>query len=173
MQLLCLLWCQAWRRFGSPAYRRGARGAQVKRKMTAEEFVHNNRGINAGASLPPEFLRALYVSIVARPIRMPASGCLAHAREERNGGPGAPFALPRLLSRCGALSCPLQACSPLSPVPTSLRRAWVMHAPASGRLVHAPGRGAARPGCGACALRRLLSCSVGLTLLQISVLAHM
>ncbi len=121
-QLLCLPCCRAWRRSSRRLSDGAYADAQVKRKMTAEEFVHNNRGINAGASLPPDFLRALYSSIVARPIRMPASGCLAHVREERNGGPGAPFAMPRLLSRCGALSCPLQTCPPLLPVPTSLHR---------------------------------------------------
>ncbi|KAK9840631.1 hypothetical protein WJX81_005711 [Elliptochloris bilobata] len=79
----------------------------VKRKMTAEEFVHNNRGINAGASLPAPFLRALYASIVARPIRMPASSALAAqaAREDRNGSPNSSSALPRILSR-GAVPPP-------------------------------------------------------------------
>lgn len=78
---------------------------QVKRKMTVEEFVHNNRGINAGESLPPPFLRALYASIVSRPIRMPASSAIAAhaAREDRNGGPSMAPALPRILSRCDAL----------------------------------------------------------------------
>ena len=72
--------------------------------MTVEEFVHNNRGINAGESLPPAFLRALYASIVARPIRMPASSAIAAhaAREDRNGGPSTAPALPRILSRYGA-----------------------------------------------------------------------
>lgn len=76
--------------------------------MTTEEFVHNNRGINAGASLPPDFLRALYASIVARPIRMPDSSCLAQAavREDRNGGPHAAAHLPRILSRCGPALIP-------------------------------------------------------------------
>ena len=66
--------------------------------------MHNNRGINAGESLPPPFLRALYASIVARPIRMPASSAIAAqaAREDRNGGASTLPALPRMLSRCGA-----------------------------------------------------------------------
>lgn len=43
---------------------------QVKKKMTVDEFVRNNRGINGGEDLPREFLRALYVSIAADEIRI-------------------------------------------------------------------------------------------------------
>ena len=48
----------------------GGRAAQVKKKMTVDEFVRNNRGINGGEDLPREFLRALYVSIAADEIRI-------------------------------------------------------------------------------------------------------
>ncbi|KAL9691177.1 hypothetical protein QQ045_011596 [Rhodiola kirilowii] len=37
--------------------------AQVKRKMTEEDFIRNNRCINAGKDLPREFLSELYHSI--------------------------------------------------------------------------------------------------------------
>ena len=42
----------------------------MKKKMTADEFVRNNRGINGGEDLPREFLRALYASIAADEIRI-------------------------------------------------------------------------------------------------------
>lgn len=37
---------------------------QVKKKMSVEDFLKNNRGINDGQDLPAEFLRALYDRIV-------------------------------------------------------------------------------------------------------------
>ena len=43
--------------------------AQVKKKMTCDEFLRNNRGINNGENLPPEFLQAIYASIVRNEIR--------------------------------------------------------------------------------------------------------
>ncbi len=45
---------------------------QVKKKMTCEEFIRNNRGINGGADLPHQFLRELYVSISQNEIRISA-----------------------------------------------------------------------------------------------------
>jgi Sec7-like guanine-nucleotide exchange factor len=42
---------------------------QVKKKMTCEEFIRNNRGINAGENLPPDFLQELYDSISRSEIR--------------------------------------------------------------------------------------------------------
>lgn len=33
---------------------------QVKNKMTVDGFLRNNRGINDGADLPEDFMRALY-----------------------------------------------------------------------------------------------------------------
>ena len=45
---------------------------QVKKKMTCEEFIRNNRGINGGADLPHAFLRELYASISQNEIRISA-----------------------------------------------------------------------------------------------------
>ena len=45
---------------------------QVKKKMTCEEFIRNNRGINGGADLPHQFLRELYASISQNEIRISA-----------------------------------------------------------------------------------------------------
>ncbi|EXB65278.1 Pattern formation protein [Morus notabilis] len=43
--------------------------AQVKRKMTEEDFIRNNRRINGGNDLPREFLSELYHSICQNEIR--------------------------------------------------------------------------------------------------------
>ena len=48
-----------------------AHNARVRLKMTREQFVLNNRGINGGGDLPGVFLGGLYDSIVERPIRGP------------------------------------------------------------------------------------------------------
>ena len=42
---------------------------QVKKKMTCDEFLRNNRGINNGENLPPDFLQSIYGSIVRNEIR--------------------------------------------------------------------------------------------------------
>ncbi|KAI3722422.1 hypothetical protein L2E82_33460 [Cichorium intybus] len=48
---------------------------QVKRKMTEEDFIRNNRRINGGNDLPREYLSELYSSICENEIRMtPAQG---------------------------------------------------------------------------------------------------
>ncbi|CAL8465729.1 g5265 [Coccomyxa elongata] len=44
----------------------------VKKKMTCEEFIRNNRGINGGEDLPHTFLRELYASISQNEIRISA-----------------------------------------------------------------------------------------------------
>lgn len=49
-----------------------ATAVQVKKKMTCEEFIRNNRGINGGADLPHAFLRELYGSISQNEIRISA-----------------------------------------------------------------------------------------------------
>ena len=41
----------------------------MRKKMTCDEFLRNNRGINNGANLPPDFLKAIYASIVRSEIR--------------------------------------------------------------------------------------------------------
>ncbi len=50
-------------------WQRRAPRVQVKKKMTCDEFLRNNRGINDGQNLPPEFLQAIYDSIVRNEIR--------------------------------------------------------------------------------------------------------
>lgn len=41
-----------------------AHNPKVRVKMTLDQFISNNRGINNGKDLPPEFLRELYNNIV-------------------------------------------------------------------------------------------------------------
>ncbi|KAJ8749810.1 hypothetical protein K2173_013213 [Erythroxylum novogranatense] len=43
---------------------------QVKKKMTEEEFIRNNRAINAGQDLPREYLSELFHSIATNPITL-------------------------------------------------------------------------------------------------------
>ncbi|EQC29185.1 hypothetical protein SDRG_13059 [Saprolegnia diclina VS20] len=43
---------------------------QIQRKMTVDEFVRNNRGINAGQDLPRAYLVALYNNLQANQIKM-------------------------------------------------------------------------------------------------------
>ncbi|WIA22572.1 hypothetical protein OEZ86_009559 [Tetradesmus obliquus] len=47
-----------------------AHNPQVKKKMSAEDFLKNNRGINDGADLAPEFMRSLYERIVCNEIQI-------------------------------------------------------------------------------------------------------
>lgn len=47
-----------------------AHNPQVKRRMTKEEFIKNNRGINDGADLPEELLGVIYDDITTNEIRM-------------------------------------------------------------------------------------------------------
>lgn len=42
----------------------------IKNKMTKDDFVRNNRGINDGAHLPREYLESLYDSMVHNPISL-------------------------------------------------------------------------------------------------------
>ncbi|CAH0515109.1 unnamed protein product [Peronospora belbahrii] len=42
----------------------------ITKKMTVEEFVRNNRGINAGQDLPEEYLTNLYYNILEKEIQM-------------------------------------------------------------------------------------------------------
>lgn len=43
---------------------------QVKRRMTKQDFVKNNRGINDGGDLPEEMLSEIYDDIQSKEIRM-------------------------------------------------------------------------------------------------------
>lgn len=47
-----------------------AHSPQVKNRMTKQEFIRNNRGINQGADLPEDYLSAVYNEILADEIRM-------------------------------------------------------------------------------------------------------
>lgn len=54
----------------------------ASRKMTANQFVANVRGVNGGGDLPEPLLRALHASVVAAPLRRPeddAGGGLSRA----------------------------------------------------------------------------------------------
>ncbi|KAI9916957.1 hypothetical protein PsorP6_018197 [Peronosclerospora sorghi] len=42
----------------------------ISKKMTVEEFIRNNRGINAGQDLPNEYLTDLYYNILEKEIQM-------------------------------------------------------------------------------------------------------
>ncbi|KAK1930394.1 ARF guanine-nucleotide exchange factor GNOM [Phytophthora citrophthora] len=42
----------------------------IAKKMTVEEFIRNNRGINAGQDLPTEYLTDLYYNILEKEIQM-------------------------------------------------------------------------------------------------------
>lgn len=43
---------------------------KVKKKMTIEDFIRNNRGINDGNDLPKHLLEAIYCSIAANEIKL-------------------------------------------------------------------------------------------------------
>src|SRR5882757_9943752 len=47
-----------------------AHNPQVKHRMTKNDFIKNNRGINDDADLPEEFLSKIYDDIVNNEIRM-------------------------------------------------------------------------------------------------------
>ena len=47
-----------------------AHNPQVKRRMTKQDFIKNNRGINDGTDLPEEFLSAIFDEIHSNEIRM-------------------------------------------------------------------------------------------------------
>jgi brefeldin A-inhibited guanine nucleotide-exchange protein len=47
-----------------------AHNPQVKRRMTRQDFIKNNRGINDDADLPEDFLSAIFDEIQTNEIRM-------------------------------------------------------------------------------------------------------
>ena len=51
----------------------GNLGLQVKKHMTMDEFVRNNRGIDNGKDLPRELLEAVYNNIKEKKVRGVAS----------------------------------------------------------------------------------------------------
>ena len=46
---------------------------RIKKKMTKEEFIKNNRGINDSEDLPKEYLAKIYDEIASSEIKMKAS----------------------------------------------------------------------------------------------------
>lgn len=52
---------------------------QVKTKMTKEGFLRNNRGINDGKDLDPDFMGALYDRIVSNEIKLKDDEAVAKA----------------------------------------------------------------------------------------------
>ena len=51
-----------------------AHNDQIKQKMTVDQFVSNNRGINAGENVPRQLLEGLYYTIKRKEIRMSGDG---------------------------------------------------------------------------------------------------
>ena len=53
---------------------------QVRKKMTCEDFIKNNRGINNGENLPEKFLRMLYESISGNEIKISSESAAGSAQ---------------------------------------------------------------------------------------------
>ena len=51
-----------------------AHNDQIRNKMTLEQFINNNRGINAGGDVPRQLLEGLYFTIKKREIKMSGDG---------------------------------------------------------------------------------------------------
>ena len=51
-----------------------AHNEQIRNKMTLEQFISNNRGINAGGDVPRQLLEGLYFTIKKREIKMSGDG---------------------------------------------------------------------------------------------------
>ncbi|KAI8465270.1 MAG: hypothetical protein J3K34DRAFT_525495 [Monoraphidium minutum] len=66
-----------------------AHNPQVKNKMSCEGFIKNNRGINDGQDIDPDFMRALYERIVTNEIKMKDEAGPAAADSADAGGAGA------------------------------------------------------------------------------------
>lgn len=56
---------------------------QVKKKMTEEDFIRNNRTINGGRDLPREYLSELYQSISTNAISLDDSGAIVEMNPNR------------------------------------------------------------------------------------------
>ncbi|CAI0400986.1 unnamed protein product [Linum tenue] len=57
-----------------------AHNHMVKNKMSADDFIRNNRGIDDGKDLPEEYLRSLYARISTNEIKMKEDNFDAHQR---------------------------------------------------------------------------------------------
>jgi hypothetical protein len=89
-----------------------AHSKKIRRKMTKEEFVRNNRGINAGRDLPRWYVEALYDSVVQNEIRLTDSEIEADGEFVRVGAcPCADASCAQTAStrRAGATSCRARA----------------------------------------------------------------
>ncbi|GAX80611.1 hypothetical protein CEUSTIGMA_g8046.t1 [Chlamydomonas eustigma] len=64
-----------------------AHNPQVKKKMSKEAFLKNNRGINDGQDLPEDFMAALYDRIVNNEIKMKDDDMLGPATTGSASGP--------------------------------------------------------------------------------------
>ena len=60
--------------------------SQVKKKMSKEGFLKNNRGINDGQDLPEDFMCALYDRIINNEIKMKDDPILGVRKETGCGG---------------------------------------------------------------------------------------
>ncbi|KAL7750673.1 guanine nucleotide exchange protein for ADP-robosylation factor [Sorochytrium milnesiophthora] len=66
-----------------------AHNPQVKKRMTKQEFIRNNRGINDNADLPEEFLNAIYDEIQTNEIKLkddPMADMLKTQSKDAAGG---------------------------------------------------------------------------------------
>ncbi|CAI0385533.1 unnamed protein product [Linum tenue] len=61
-----------------------AHNPMVKNKMSADDFIRNNRGIDDGKDLPEEYLRSLYARISKNEIKMKEDGFDAQQRQSTN-----------------------------------------------------------------------------------------
>nr|GLL40676.1 brefeldin A-inhibited guanine nucleotide-exchange protein 2-like [Ipomoea trifida]GMD65041.1 brefeldin A-inhibited guanine nucleotide-exchange protein 2-like [Ipomoea batatas]GMD71608.1 brefeldin A-inhibited guanine nucleotide-exchange protein 2-like [Ipomoea batatas] len=61
-----------------------AHNAMVKTKMSADDFIRNNRGIDDGKDLPEEYLRSLYERISRNEIKMKEDDLAAQQRQSVN-----------------------------------------------------------------------------------------
>jgi brefeldin A-inhibited guanine nucleotide-exchange protein len=57
---------------------------QVKKKMTCEEFIRNNRGINEGKDLDVEFVTSIYNAIAAEEIQMKEPSTVTSSNHEND-----------------------------------------------------------------------------------------
>ena len=58
--------------------------AQVKKKMTVDDYIRMNRGINNDADLPPDYLTNIYNEIKAEPIALKKQPVTAAARPDES-----------------------------------------------------------------------------------------
>ncbi|CAN0272192.1 unnamed protein product [Discosporangium mesarthrocarpum] len=74
------------------------------RRMSKEDFMRNNRGIDQGHSLPDEFLEGIYDRIAQSPISLKEDDALRRVMDGRVGGGGGGSVLPQELLSFGGNS---------------------------------------------------------------------